>query len=44
VALDPPATYPPGFDFANWGRSAAEFREELSRYYATFLVHPSVMC
>lgn len=44
AALDQAATYPPGFDLAvYWERSAAEFREKLPRYYATFLVNPSVM-
>src|SRR5262249_42600545 len=33
-----------GFDLASyWERSAAEFREQLPRYYATFLADPSVM-
>ncbi len=42
--LDEPASYPPGFDLAAyWERSAAEFREKLPRYYATFLADPSVM-
>jgi predicted DNA-binding transcriptional regulator YafY len=44
AALDQPAEYPPDFDLAAyWGRSAAEFREKLPRYYATYLANPSVM-
>lgn len=44
MALDEPAVYPPDFDLAAyWERSAAEFRETLPRYYATFLANPSVM-
>jgi len=42
--LEQPAHRPPGFDLAAyWERSAAEFREKLPRYYATFLVCPAVM-
>ncbi len=42
--LDKPAIRPEGFDLANyWQRSAAEFREKLPRYYATFLAAPEVM-
>jgi predicted DNA-binding transcriptional regulator YafY len=44
AALDEPAAMPPEFDLAAfWERSAAEFREKLPRYYATFHVNPSVM-
>jgi predicted DNA-binding transcriptional regulator YafY len=39
-----PAVYPSDFDLAaHWEHSAAEFRERLPRYYASFLVHPSIM-
>jgi len=42
--LDQAARRPPGFDLAvYWERSAAEFREKLPRYYATFLTSPAVM-
>jgi predicted DNA-binding transcriptional regulator YafY len=42
--LELPARRPPGFDLAvYWERSAAEFREKLPRYYATFLASPAVM-
>ena len=42
--LAQPARRPPGFDLAAyWERSAAEFREKLPRYYATFLTSPAVM-
>ena len=42
--LDQPAIGPPEFDLAAyWERSAAEFREKLPRYYATFRADPSVM-
>jgi predicted DNA-binding transcriptional regulator YafY len=42
--LDQPAARPPDFDLAAyWDRSATEFREQLPRYYATFLVNPAVM-
>jgi predicted DNA-binding transcriptional regulator YafY len=44
AALDRPAARPPDFDLAAyWERSAAEFREKLPRYYATYLVNPAVM-
>ena len=44
AVLDLPAAYPSDFDLAaHWERSAAEFRERLPRYYATFLANPSVM-
>jgi len=42
--LDIPARRPPDFDLAEyWKRSAAEFREKLPQYRATFLAKPSVM-
>jgi predicted DNA-binding transcriptional regulator YafY len=42
--LDQPGTRPADFDLAAyWERSAAEFREKLPRYYATFLASPAVM-
>jgi predicted DNA-binding transcriptional regulator YafY len=42
--LDGPTALPADFDLAEyWQRSAAEFREKLPRYYATFLAQPSVM-
>jgi predicted DNA-binding transcriptional regulator YafY len=44
AVLDCAAVYPPEFDLAAyWERSAAEFREKLPRYYATFLADPSIM-
>jgi len=44
VALEEPAERPAKFDLAEyWDRSAAEFREKLPRYYATFLAQPSAM-
>jgi predicted DNA-binding transcriptional regulator YafY len=44
TVLDQPAALPPEFDLAaHWERSAAEFREKLPRYYATFRANPSVM-
>src|SRR5690242_11466596 len=44
AALDQPAALPSDFDLAAyWERSAAEFREKLPRYYATFRANPSVM-
>lgn len=44
VVLDARSARPPGFDLAAyWERSAAEFREKLPRYYATFLASPAVM-
>jgi predicted DNA-binding transcriptional regulator YafY len=42
--LDTPAEHPPDFDLGKyWDRATTEFREQLPRYYATFLVNPSVM-
>ena len=42
--LDEPAHRPAGFDLAAyWESSAAEFREKLPRYYATFRASPAVM-
>ena len=42
--LDDAAAPSDDFDLAAyWQRSAAQFREHLPRYYATFLVDPSVM-
>ncbi|MBZ5592762.1 MAG: YafY family transcriptional regulator [Acidobacteriia bacterium] len=42
--LDEPVVRPAEFDLtAYWERSAAEFREKLPRYYATFLASPAVM-
>jgi predicted DNA-binding transcriptional regulator YafY len=45
AALDRPAACQPDFDLvaAHWEHSAAEFREKLPHYYATFLANPSVM-
>lgn len=44
AVLDAPATKTAGFDLKEyWQRSAAEFREKLPRYYATFLAEPSIM-
>jgi len=44
TVLDEPATSLPYFDLAGyWDRSAAEFRAQLPRYYATFHVQPAVM-
>jgi predicted DNA-binding transcriptional regulator YafY len=44
AALERLAEYPRDFDLAAyWERSAAEFREKLPRYYATFLANSSVM-
>lgn len=44
LVLESPAAYPPQFDLAaHWERSAAEFRENLPRYYATFLANHSIM-
>lgn len=44
AALDQPAAFPAEFDLASyWERSAAEFREKLPRYYATFRADLSVM-
>jgi predicted DNA-binding transcriptional regulator YafY len=42
--LEEPSTRPADFDLTvYWERSAAEFREKLPRYYATFLASPAVM-
>lgn len=42
--LEQPSVRPADFDLtAYWERSAAEFREKLPRYYATFLASPAVM-
>lgn len=44
AALDEAGARPKEFDLAAyWERSAAEFREKLPRYYATFRASPSVM-
>jgi len=44
AVLDVPSTRPADFDLAAyWERSAAEFREKLPRYYATFLANLEVM-
>src|SRR5258708_8177760 len=44
VVLEQPSTRPAQFDLAAyWERSAAEFRENLPRYYATFRANPGVM-
>jgi len=44
AVLDDAAAAADDFDLAvYWNRSAAEFREQLPRYYATFRVDPSVM-
>jgi predicted DNA-binding transcriptional regulator YafY len=44
VILDQPSQRPPDFDLAAyWERSAAEFREKLPRFYATFLARPEVL-
>lgn len=44
VVLDEPAAADDDIDLAvYWRNSAAEFREKLPRYYATFLAQPSVM-
>ncbi len=44
AALDAPATRPADFDLASYRqRSAAEFRERLPRFYATFLVEQGVL-
>ncbi len=41
---DAPAARDPHFDLAAyWERSASEFRQQLPRYYATFLANPPVM-
>jgi predicted DNA-binding transcriptional regulator YafY len=42
--LDVPGRRPPDFDLAEyWKRSAAEFRQKLPQYHATFLAKPAVM-
>ncbi len=42
--LDQPASALAGFDLtAYWEHSAAEFRDKLPRYYATFRANPAVM-
>ncbi|HLF09936.1 MAG TPA: YafY family protein [Gammaproteobacteria bacterium] len=42
--LDEKSVAPVEFDLAaHWETSSSEFREKLPRYYATFLVEPSVM-
>jgi predicted DNA-binding transcriptional regulator YafY len=42
--LEQAAVRPVGFVLASyWDQSAAEFREKLPRYYATFLAHPSIL-
>jgi predicted DNA-binding transcriptional regulator YafY len=44
AVLETACSRPPDFDLtAYWENSAAEFREKLPRYYATYLVHPAVM-
>jgi predicted DNA-binding transcriptional regulator YafY len=44
VVLDRHCRRPAGFDLAAWWeRSAAEFRQKLPRYDATFLISPSAM-
>lgn len=44
AVLDGPAEVPEDFDLASyWQRSAAEFREKLPRYHATFLADPAIM-
>jgi predicted DNA-binding transcriptional regulator YafY len=44
LILNVPSARPADFDLsAYWERSAAEFREQLPRYHATFLVKPTVM-
>ena len=44
VILDRASLRPSEFDLAAyWERSAAEFREKLPRFYATFLTSPAVM-
>jgi predicted DNA-binding transcriptional regulator YafY len=44
AVLEEACRRPAGFDLASyWERSAAEFREKLPRYYATFLAAPEVM-
>ena len=42
--LDQPCARPAEFDLASyWDHSAAEFREKLPRFYATFLINPPAM-
>src|SRR5437879_1469261 len=42
--LEQPSTRLTAFDLAAWWeQSAAEFRQKLPRYYATFLADPAVM-
>jgi predicted DNA-binding transcriptional regulator YafY len=44
VILDEPSARPVDFDLNSyWEQSAAEFREKLPRYYATFLASPAVL-
>jgi predicted DNA-binding transcriptional regulator YafY len=44
VLLDERADVPAEFDLAAyWSQSAAEFRQHLPRYYATFLAEPSIL-
>jgi len=44
AVLDGAAEMPANFDLAEyWQRSAAEFRDKLPRYYATFLADPAIM-
>jgi len=44
VILEQSSAWPADFDLAAyWERSAAEFREKLPRYYATFVASPAVM-
>jgi predicted DNA-binding transcriptional regulator YafY len=44
AVLDVAACRPPDFDLAEyWKRSAAEFRQKLPQYHATFLAKPAVM-
>jgi predicted DNA-binding transcriptional regulator YafY len=44
AVLDEPGARPAEFDLAAyWERSAAEFRQKLPKYYATFLARPAVL-
>jgi predicted DNA-binding transcriptional regulator YafY len=44
LILEQPSSRPAEFDLAAyWERSAAEFRDKLPRYYATFLADPAVL-
>jgi predicted DNA-binding transcriptional regulator YafY len=44
AVAEAPSRRPPDFDLASyWEKSATEFRANLPRYFATFLVAPSVM-